>query len=83
MFFFLNASPKLIVTDKRAPKPSSLVITLKLLATNENCEKQQFLSSLGPLPQRVDHFTQFEVFSHVGGSRLSHVNLNFEIVNLK
>ena len=58
-------------------------MTLKLLATDKNCEKQQFLSSLGPLPQRVDYFTQFEVFSHVGGSRRSHINLNSEIVNLK
>ena len=47
-------------------RPSSLVIFLKLLATNENCEKQKFLSNLGPLPQRVGYFTQFEIFSHVG-----------------
>ena len=53
------------------------------MVTYKNCEKQQFLGSLGPLPQRVEYFTQFEVFSHVGGSRRSHVNLNSEIVNLK
>ena len=41
--YFLNASPKLIVTEKTyTPTPSTLIITLKLLATNESCEKQQF-----------------------------------------
>ena len=54
-----------------------------LLATNENCEKQQFLISLGPLPQKVGYFTQFEIFSHIGGSRRSHINLKSEILNLK
>ena len=54
-----------------------------LLATNENGEKQQFLISLGPLPQKVGYFTQFEIFSHIGGSRRSHINLKSEILNLK
>ena len=68
---------------KHTPTLSALVITLKLLATDKNCEKQQFLSSLGSLPQKGCYFTQFEIFSHVVGSRHSHVNLKSGIVNLK
>ena len=60
MFLFLNASPKLIVID-----PFRLVTTLNLLNTNENCEKQRFLSSLGPLPQFI--LLNMRLFSHVGG----------------
>ena len=46
-------------------------------------KNNNFPSSLGPLSQRVGYFTQFEIFSHVGGSKRSHINLNSEIVNLK
>ena len=34
-------------------------------------------------PQSIGYFTRFEIFSHVGGSRGSHINLNSEIVSLK
>ena len=64
MFLFLNASPKLIVTEKRSLTPS--IITLKLLATNESCD-----------------ITQFEIFSHVGGSKRSRINLKSDNGNLK
>ena len=76
MFLFINASPKLTVID-----PFRLVITLKLLATNENCEKQRFLSSFGPLPRFV--LLNMRLFSHVGDFRRSHINLKSEIINLR
>ena len=57
MFFFLNASPKLIVSEKTYAHAFHISNNSKLLVTNENCEKQQFMSSLGPLPQKVIYFT--------------------------
>ena len=82
MFLFLNASPELIVTGKMYAHTFHISNNSKTLATDENCEKQQFLSNLGPLPQKV-YFTQFDIFSSVGGSRRSHINLKSEIVNVK
>ena len=83
MFLFINASPKLIVTEKAYAQAFQISNNLKLLGINLSCEKQQFLSSLGPLSQNDGYFTQFEIFSHIGGFRRSHNNLNSEIINLK
>ena len=83
MFLFLNASPKLIVTEKTYAQAFQISNNLKLLGINLSCEKQQFLSSLRPLSQNDGYLTQFEIFSHIGGTRRSHNNLNSEIINLK
>ena len=42
-----------------------------------------FLSSIESQPQKVGYFTQFEIFSHVGGSKRSHTNLKSKTVDLK
>ena len=44
-------------------------------------KNNKFLSSLGPLPQFI--LLNMRLFSHVGGSGCSHINLKSEIVNLK
>ena len=80
MFFFVNATPKLIVTEETYAHTFHISNNFWLPT---KVVKNNFLSSIRLLPWRVGYFTQFEIFSHVGGSKQSHINLKFEIVNLK
>ena len=58
----------MIVTEKKETStPSTLEITLKLLATNQSCEKQQFFKHHQTPALKGwlgGYFTQFKKFSH-------------------
>lgn len=52
----------------------------KLLATNKNCEKEQFFEQHGTPATKSwlfwdTYFRKFGMLNHTGGSRESHINL--------
>ena len=62
---------------------STLAITLTLSATNKNYENNNFWVASGPCHKKLVILLNMTLFSHLGCSRCSHINLKSEIVNLK
>ena len=60
---------------RRTPTPSTLEETQKLLASNEDCKKEQVFEQHGNPDTGAGYLTQFGIFSQVGGSRRSLITI--------
>ena len=84
MFPFLNASPKLIVTEKTYAYAFHISNSSKIIGYERKSRKTTSFGAAADLHhKKAGYFTQFEIFSHVGGSRRSRFNLKSDVVNLK